>query len=278
MVYTEPQEIRRIMDELRAGRERGERIVTGFQGVPPAGLLSEAVALSHEIVDLDEPRPGAGRIEGENYLPQVYCAIIKTIMANINSRSDWSLLLLSTGIDKCDGGRFAATLARGMVSGPIISVENLEAERKGNPISVSDLPLFDKMQFITASLIRPFSCQRRSEIERRACRPVAGFWGVPPYDYNLLKLFPDRTHVYGWARCLENRTPADLELEMEVDAGVPTVFYAQSFCQKNSLAFQLAKKHNGLYVEVDGKMTGSTRAKIEAFIQLTSGHRWGPRA
>ncbi len=275
MVYTSPLEIRRIMDELGLKRARGERVVVGFQGVPPAGLLAEAAELGHEIIDLDEPRPGAGRLEGENFVPQVYCAIIKTIMANVASRSDWSLLLLATGIDKCDGGRFVAHLAAGIAGCPVISAENLEPVRRGNPISVSDLPLYDKFQLITRSLVAPLSRERRIEIERRSCQPVAGFWGVPPYDYNLLKLFPDRTHVYGWTRCIENRTPADLDLEMQVDPGVPAIFYAQSFCQKNSLAFHLAKKYNGLYVEVDGKMTGSTRAKIEAYLQLNAGFKRG---
>ena len=81
-------------------------------------------------------------------------------------------------------------------------------------------------------------------------------------------MFPDDTHVYGWTRCVEAGCPANLELEMCVDAGVPTVFYAQSFCSKTQLAKYLADKYNGLYIDVDDYATKSTIAKIEAFLKL----------
>ena len=77
--------------------------------------------------------------------------------------------------------------------------------------------------------------------------------------------------MLGWLRCFENRTPADLNLECLVPAGVPTVFFAQTFCSKNILARHLARRHNGLYVDSDGTLSRSERAKIEAF--LHSGKR-----
>jgi hypothetical protein len=67
---------------------------------------------------------------------------------------------------------------------------------------------------------------------------------------------------------LEAGVPADLELEMHVDPGVPTVFYAQTFCQKNSLARYLAEKHDGLYIDCDGPLTNSVIAKVQAFIRM----------
>lgn len=277
MVYTSPEETSQILDAIGRQKQSGRRIIIGFQGLPPNRLLARAVALSDEVVDLDEPRPGAGKAEGEAFVPQVYCAIIKTILANVALRTDWSLLILASGIDKCDGGRFAAWLARDLVRCPVITAENMESVRLGSPISVSDIPLVEKVALITRSVVSPLNPEQQAQIERRACRATAGFWGVPPYDFNILKLFPDQTHVFGWTRCMENRTPADLELEMIVDPAVPTVFYAQSFCQKNSLAFQLAKQHNGLYVEVDGRITGSARAKIEAFLRLNTGYYRGAK-
>ena len=67
---------------------------------------------------------------------------------------------------------------------------------------------------------------------------------------------------------MEAKVPADLELEMMVRENWPTVFYAQAFCSKNSLAKYLAKKQNGLYVEVDDVLDNSVRSKIEAYLTL----------
>ena len=88
-------------------------------------------------------------------------------------------------------------------------------------------------------------------------------------DLEILKLFPDSTHVYGWTRCVEAGAPADLDLEMYVDENVPTVFYAQAFCAKSQLAKYLADKYNGLYIDIDDYASNSIRAKIEAFLRLS---------
>ena len=66
------------------------------------------------------------------------------------------------------------------------------------------------------------------------CQPTAGFWGVPPRDFSLLSLFPDTTHIYGWARCMENKTPDNTEMECHYNSDIPTVFFAQSFCAKTA--------------------------------------------
>jgi hypothetical protein len=103
---------------------------------------------------------------------------------------------------------------------------------------------------------------------RAESRPSAAFWGVPAADFGIYDLFPDGTQVLGWTRCLENRTPADWELELWVPERVPTVFFAQTFCAKNLVAQHLAHKHDGLYVDVDGVMPQPVRAKIEAFLRF----------
>jgi hypothetical protein len=93
---------------------------------------------------------------------------------------------------------------------------------------------------------------------------------VPPRDFAILDLFPPTTHVYGWSRCMENKTPADLRLESRVNLAVPTVFFAQSFCAKTALARHLASRHpRGLYVDCDVSASSSVRAKIEAFLELS---------
>ena len=81
-------------------------------------------------------------------------------------------------------------------------------------------------------------------------------------------LFPDTTHIYGWTRCVEAGTPADLDLEMYVNPNVPTVFYSQAFCSKAQLAKYLADKYNGLYIDIDDYSSTSIKAKIEAFLKL----------
>jgi hypothetical protein len=103
-----------------------------------------------------------------------------------------------------------------------------------------------------------------------SCRPTAGFWGVPPRDFSILSGFPDTTHVYGWTRCMENKTPANQELEIHINTEVPTIFFAQSFCAKTALAHHLAEKHpRALYLDCDVSAGSSTRAKIEAFLELS---------
>ncbi len=255
-----------IEDAFRAIDANSGRARLGIIGVPPRELLERAWPLSSEIIDIDMPIPGIAPADSEQYLPRVYCATLRTVMANaLQLDLDW--LILATGVDKCDGARFIALALKELLKIPIITVENLNFLRKGNPISQSDLPLLKKVELIIGSVVK-----QDPPVNLRPCRPEYGFWGVPPHDFDVLKLFPNTTHVYGWTRCFENNTPADLELEMEVDPGVPTVFFAQSFCQKNALAQYLARKHNGLYVEVDTALSKSARAKIEAFLALSRGH------
>jgi len=140
--------------------------------------------------------------------------------------------------------------------------EDLEPKRELK-ICTSNLPLYDKITRITGNIIDAVD-QILPQIPAEF-----GFWGVPPNDLEILKLFPDTTHVYGWTRCVEAGTPADLDLEMYVDENVPTVFYAQAFCAKSQLAKYLADKYNGLYVDIDDYASNSISAKIEAFLRLS---------
>ncbi len=67
---------------------------------------------------------------------------------------------------------------------------------------------------------------------------------------------------------MENKAPDNLEIELQVDAEIPTVFFAQSFCQKSMLAKYLAHRYNGLFVDIDARLDDSTRAKVIAFLTL----------
>jgi len=144
----------------------------------------------------------------------------------------------------------------------MITTHNVNAKPLGNPISISDLPLKEKMNRIVNSVIM------EDDKNVAPCKPTAGFWGVPSRDFSILDLFPNTTHVYGWARCMENKAPDNMEIEMYVDEGIPIVFFAQSFCQKTMLAKYPAGKYNGLFVDVDAQLDDSTRAKVIAFLTL----------
>ena len=209
-----------------------------------------------------------------NILPESYCKIIRNIIDNtVYLKPD--LIVAPIGKDKCDSGWFASRILSDMGFNVIQTIyEKLEPKREV-VICDSNMPLYDKITTITAGIID-------STILDSACKIIAadkefqnqsnsftpGFWGVPPNDLEILKLFPDTTRVFGWTRCVEAGTPADLELEMYVDENIPTVFYAQAFCAKSQLAKYLADKYNGLYIDIDDYANNSIKAKIEAFLRL----------
>lgn len=237
----------------------------GIAGVPPWDAMMEYIRDGAEIIDLDEPLDEFPVRESD--LPGVYCSILRRVASNARSLREagrLDLLLAAVGEDKCDGMRYIAEWISRTTDIPVRRVKNENLQGAGHPISTSGLPLLMKMELIVNSVFRPVP--EGTALER--CEPGFGFWGVPPSDFSPLALFPDDTHIYGWTRCMENKTPADLELEMFVDPGVPTIFFAQSFCQKSFLAHSLAKKTGGLCLELDRTVSRSARAKIEAFVKF----------
>lgn len=196
-----------------------------------------------------------------NILPESYCKIIRNIIDNsLFIKPD--LILAPIGKDKCDSGWFASKILADMGFNVIQTVFEDFTNKKEIIISSSNLPLYDKVSIITNNIIY------NNKIDLEQCKPKFGFWGVPPNDLEILKLFPKETHVYGWTRCVEAGTPADIDLEMFVETDVPTVFYAQAFCAKSQLAKYLADKYNGLYIDIDDYASNSIKAKIEAFLSL----------
>jgi len=152
-----------------------------------------------------------------------------------------------------------------MLSIPVIRTENQDRERLGNPACFSGLSLLEKFQRITAGVKSPDPAD-----DPPPCQPTAGFWGVPPRDFSILALFPPTTHIYGWTRCMENKTPADQALEAYFNPSIPTVFFAQSFCAKTALARHLAGKHpRALCLDIDITAGASAKAKIQAFLELS---------
>lgn len=233
----------------------------GFWGYPDPEIVSKLKAEYPNAawldLDVDFNYPDT------NILPDAYCKIIKNVINNaVYLKNDLLKIVATIGKDKCDSGWFAARVLKDMGFDVVESAyEKLEPKREIK-ICTSNLPLIEKVQMITNNIIDP------SPFTLHPSLPKFGFWGVPPNDLEILKLFPNETHVFGWTRCVEAGTPADIELEMYVEEGLPTVFYSQAFCAKSQLAKYLADKHNGLYIDIDDYATNSIKAKIEAFLRL----------
>ncbi|MBQ7450892.1 hypothetical protein IJS77_05685 [bacterium] len=235
--------------------------IIGFWGYLPPNVVKEYKQKypEYEWVDLDLNY----NAPAQNILPDSNCKIMKNIIDNsFANKENLEVILAPIGKDKCDNAYFASKILKEYGFNVIqLNFENLK-NRKPTPICFSNLPLRDKINLITSSVIVPVA----ENFEY--CEPKFAFWGVPPNDFSILDLFPKETHVLGWTRCVEAGVPADLELECEVYENVPTVFFAQSFCSKNQLAKYLANKYNGLYIDVDDIASNSVFAKVEAFLRL----------
>jgi hypothetical protein len=237
--------------------------IIGIVGVPPLEIIRAINEDQDKIIDLDEPQLSLP-MNRENYLPKVYCAILRTVMLNaMNMHLD--RIYIDIGPGKCDCALHVATVLKHVLSIPVVTTKNQDEKGFGYPVCQSGLPLPEKLLAITGGAK---SCEPSPAHPPSA--PTAGFWGVPPRDFSFLSLFPDTTHVYGWSRCMENKTLADLELESYYNPEIPTVFFAQSFCAKTALARHLAIRHpRGLYVDCDVSAGSSVLAKVEAFLELS---------
>ncbi|MCL2340373.1 MAG: hypothetical protein FWC49_01565 [Proteobacteria bacterium] len=236
----------------------------GIVGVPPLAVIGAIAGAGDTIVDLDEPQVRAPIDQTAAHIPRAYCAILRTVVLNC-LHLGLDCIYIDVGPGKCDCALHVAEVIADLLPIPVIRTRNLDSRAFGHPLCTSGLPLMEKFLRIVKGVQ---SLAPHPPME--PCRPSCGFWGVPPRDFSLLAPFPDTTHVFGWTRCMENKTPADLELEHHVDPAIPTVFFAQSFCAKAVLAKHLASKHpRAIAVDCDVAAGSSTRAKIEAFLELS---------
>lgn len=233
----------------------------GIVGIPP---LKAIVAISGcAIFDLDEAIVKQNIEETILYLPRVYCAILRTVMLNA-LHLDLDHILMDVGAGKCDAAAHVAAILTDKLDIPIIQTRNNDITNFGTPLCETQMPLLHKMSAICTGVqtAAPHN-------EYAPCVAKAGFWGVPPRDFSILNFFPDTTHVFGWARCMENKTPDNWSLEMQVNLEIPTIFFAQSFCAKTATAKHLASRHpRGLFLDSDVTTGNSTRAKVQAFLEL----------
>lgn len=245
----------------------GKRI--GIVGIPPLTIIKELEANGNTIFDLDEPLVKRDIELASSFLPRVFCAILRTAVINaLSLKLDY--IYIDVGPGKCDCALHTATILEDILpKTTVIKTRNQDRKDFGTPLCTARMPLLDKLSAITRSVqsAKPYT-------NLPACAPTAGFWGVPPRDFSLLSLFPETTHVYGWTRCMENKTPDHQRLEEMYDPDIPTVFFAQSFCAKTALARHLANKHpHGLYVDCDVTAGNSAKAKIQAFLELSAPQR-----
>lgn len=248
---------------MSATKKREKTI--GIVGVPLWDSMQHYRAQGYEIVDLDDHIAGISL--REDLLPSIFCSILKRVASNavtLWKRGKLEFVLADVGNGKCDGMRYVSACLQRIYEIPVKEEVNQNLSGWGYPICQSQLPLKRKMELIVEKV--PKHLDNPGDL--KTCNPRCGFWGVPPFDFSILELFSPDTNIYGWTRCMENKTPADAELELQLDEGVPTIFFAQSFCQKAALAFNLARRYGGLYVEMDKILTRSTAAKIEAYINF----------
>lgn len=231
----------------------------GFVGYPPDEIMRKY--RSEELIDLDND---LGRVEEKSdlYLPKISCSVIKRIFNNALALRP-QRIIFDVGEGKCDSGRFLSWILREHFDMDIVETRNQNRKGRGTVICDSRLPLRRKFDLILNNVVE----SKGYKLEKEP-RPRAGFWSVPCWDARIFDLFPDGTRIFGWTRCFENGTPADLELECYIDKDIPMVFYAQTFCSKNLLAKNLARVCGGLYVDCDGRLTASVKAQIEAFLYL----------
>ncbi len=239
----------------------------GIVGVPPLAVITRLNRRGAQIIDLDEPQARAPMDQTATRMPRAYCAILRTVVLNcMHLRLDQ--VYIDIGPGKCDGALHIAEIISDMLKIPVIRTRNQDRQAFGHPLCQSRLPLPEKFRRIAQGVQSAASYPSPSGLP--SCVPRCGFWGVPPRDFSWLALFPDTTHIFGWTRCMENKTPADIGLEQLTDPTIPTVFFSQSFCAKSALAWHLAARHpRSLVVDCDVSASASTRAKIEAFLELS---------
>ena len=246
-----------------APRQAGRRI--GIVGVPPLEIIRRLHAEKATILDLDEPQLRIPLDVTESCIPKVYCAVLRTVVLNA-LHLDLDGIYIDVGPGKCDSALHVSTILDDMLDIPVVRTRNCDQQDFGVFICRTRMDMVEKMRRITAGVRLPTAVDRTLP----ACRPTAGFWGVPPRDFSLLADFPETTHIYGWTRCMENKTPAHESLERHINPDIPTVFFAQSFCAKSALARHLARLHPcALYLDCDATATASVKAKIEAFLELS---------
>ena len=91
----------------------------GIVGVPPLSVISELNRNKCTIFDLDEPQTSKSISLSSQYLPKVYCAILRTVVLNaLNLELD--AIYIDVGPGKCDCALHVAMVLEDLIQIPII--------------------------------------------------------------------------------------------------------------------------------------------------------------
>ena len=264
------QNISAFHNEIDRLNRAGLKKKVGFFGQPDQKTMEIFRNHGFEFLDLDidfgNPK--------QTIVPDVYCHIIRDIINNaVYFQSDLDYIICTTGADKCDQGRNVRDLLS-RLDFNVIDASNINMNPIREPIiSNAKGNLRDRIIRIMELIYKPLTSDEKEHYLKNQCEPEFNFHGVPPHDIDLLNLFPEETHINGWTKLVEMGTPSRADLEWDVDNAAPTVYFSQSFCNKQMMSNYLADKHQGLYLDGHGTVTGSMKAKLEAFLTLRSKKR-----
>lgn len=253
-------------ENIKLFAQKGNRSKkVGFFGQPDQRTINIFKKAGYQFLDLDinfhSPK--------QDVVPDVYCHIIRDIVNNLfYFKNELEYVICTTGRDKCDQGRNVRDLfsQKGF---KVIDASNINSVPLRKPIiSQACGNLKQRIIRIMELIYKPLSASEEEYYLNNQCESRFNFHGVPPQDIELLTIFPDDTHIYGWTRLVEMGIPSRVDLEWDIDDISPTVYFSQSFCNKQMMAEHLAQKNHGLYIDEHGRMTDSIRAKLEAFVSL----------
>ncbi|MBO6257080.1 helix-turn-helix domain-containing protein, partial [bacterium] len=160
----------------------------GFWGYPPPDVIQRIKKEYPKAQWFDLDFDFSDKVPDANILPESYCKIIKQIINNsLYFKNELIKIVAPVGKDKCDSGWFAAQLLKDM--GFDVEETKFETFEHRSPvvISTSNMPLYDKITTITANIVAD-SINNSNIVQ---CKPNFGFWGVPPNDLEVLRLFPN---------------------------------------------------------------------------------------
>jgi hypothetical protein len=145
----------------------------GIVGVPPLSVISELNREQCLIIDLDEPQIRKSIELSSNYLPRVYCAILRTVVLNA-MHLELDTVYIDVGPGKCDCALHVAMVLENILRIPVIKTRNLDDKPFGASICRSGMPLLEKFRAITRAV-----CSDAAGAQLPPCTPGGRILGSP---------------------------------------------------------------------------------------------------
>ena len=238
-----------------------------FYGHPDQKTINIFMKYGFKFLDLDINL----KSKKQKIVSDVYCHIIRDIIDNaIGLKSEIEYIICTSGRDKCDQGRNVRDVLS-QLDFKLIDASNYNTTPLRKPIiSMAKGNLKERVIRIMELVYKPLTEKEKEYYIKMRCNPSFNYHGVPPQDIDMLSIFPDNTHIQGWTRLVEMGIPYRVDLEWQIDNKLPSVYFSQSFCNKQLMSEFLANKNNGLYIDGHGTVTNSIKVKLEAFLSLKS--------